>query len=166
MNRCPLEPQGSNLSLLGFIPSSLKDVMVSKNNILVVWSNYYKDLAEKQLASCCRLLDNSPYDYQVETVEAGTYELPSVIRAYHEKQPFDAYLTLGLLLKGSTHHYEFIFEHVKACFVQFAMNGLLLGDGIIYSPSMDLMVERVNNEERVAEAYRAVDYLLRLKAKL
>jgi 6,7-dimethyl-8-ribityllumazine synthase len=130
-----------------------------------VWSNYYKDLAKQQLDSCLTLLNQSEYEYSVETVEAGTYEIPVVIQYYHRNNPYDGYLPLGLLLKGSTDHYEFIWEHVKECFIKFAMDGVLIGNGIISAPSMEAMIKRVENHERVEEALRALDYLIRLKAK-
>ncbi|OGV48866.1 MAG: 6,7-dimethyl-8-ribityllumazine synthase [Legionellales bacterium RIFCSPHIGHO2_12_FULL_42_9] len=139
---------------------------MSKHKLLVVWTNYYNDLAKQQLDSCLSLLDKSEYDYAVETVDAGTYEIPVVIQYYHHHNPYDGYLPLSLLLKGSTDHYEFILEHVKECFIQFAMNGVLIGNGIISAPSMELMIKRVENHERVDEAFRALDYLIRLKEKL
>lgn len=138
---------------------------MSKNKILVVWSDYYNDLAEQQLASCLELLDNSQYEYAVETVDAGTYEIPAVIQYYHRNHPYDGYIPLALLLKGSTDHYEFIWEHIKECFIKFTMDGLFIGNGIISAPSMELLTKRVENHERVKEAVRAIDYLLRLKNK-
>src|SRR5215208_570871 len=135
-----------------------------KSKILVVWSNYYKELAEEQLASCIALLKETPYDYQVETVDAGTYEIPAVIQYFHRHHPFDGYIPLSLLLKGKTDHYEFIREHVKECFVKFSMEGILIGNGIITASTMELLHERVVNGERVKEAVQAIDYLLRLIA--
>jgi 6,7-dimethyl-8-ribityllumazine synthase len=138
---------------------------MANDKILVVWSNYYNTLAKKQLDSCLQILDQSSYEYEVETVEAGTYEIPSVMQYYHRNNPYAGYLPLSLLLKGSTDHYEFIWEHVKECFIQFALDGLLLGNGIISAPTMEILTSRVENHERVAEAYRALDYLIRFKAK-
>ena len=138
---------------------------MSKNKILIVWSNYYKDLAKQQLDSCLSLFDKSEYDYTVETVEAGTYEIPVVIKYFHQKNPYDGYLPLGLLLKGGTDHYEFIWEHLKECFIKFAMDGLFIGNGIISAPNMDAMITRVENHERVKEAFHALDYLMHLKEK-
>lgn len=138
---------------------------MSKAKILVAWSNYYNTLAEKQLSTCLDCLKKSDYDYKVETIDAGTYEIPTVIQYYHEHQPFDGYIPLGLLLKGGTDHYDFILDHVKACFTAFSMKGLMLGNGIISAPSQALLAERVEKGERVEEAFRAVDYLIRLKAR-
>ncbi len=135
------------------------------SNILIVWSNYYPDLAQKHLEVCLNKLKNYDHNYQVETVEAGTYEIPTVIQHYHRNESFDGYLPLSLLLKGKTDHYEFIWEHVKECFIKFALDGLTIGNGIISAPSISVLEERVENGERVQEAINAVDYLIRFKNK-
>jgi 6,7-dimethyl-8-ribityllumazine synthase len=134
--------------------------------ILIVWSNYYQDLSEKYLSLCMHALQKYNYPYQVETVAAGTYEIPAVIRHYHQVAPFDAYLPISLLLQGKTDHYAFIWEHVKTCFTQFALEGIIIGNGIIAAPDAKTMQERVENGERAQEAISALDYLLRLKRKL
>lgn len=138
---------------------------MSEPKILVTWSNYYNDLSEKHLASCLALLKESRYNYEVETIHAGTYEIPAVINYFHQHHAFDGYIPLGLLLKGSTDHYEFIWEHVKECFIQFALNGLKIGNGIIAAPTMDILTGRVDNHERVQEAFNAVDYLIQLNER-
>jgi 6,7-dimethyl-8-ribityllumazine synthase len=136
------------------------------NTILIVWSKYYEDLAKQQLESCLPLLKSRACTYDIEEVKAGTYEIPVVIQHYQSHFPYDAYLPLGLLLKGSTDHYEFIWEHVKTCFIEFAMHGVCIGNGIISAPNMEVMKSRVANQERVQEAVRAIDYLLSLKEKV
>ncbi|MGQ3891645.1 6,7-dimethyl-8-ribityllumazine synthase [Legionella sp. CNM-4043-24] len=139
---------------------------MSREKILVVSSNYYKDLSAIQLDSCRKILDRSPYLFDLEIVDAGAYEIPAVIQYFHKNKPYNGYIPLALLLKGSTDHYEFIWEHVKSCFIQFAMDGILIGNGIISAPSMEILRSRVENNERVEEAYRAVDYLIRMQKRL
>ena len=130
--------------------------------ILIVWSNYYGDLAKKQLDSCLSYLNKTSYQYTVETVDAGVYEIPAVIQYYHHHHPYNGYLPLGLLLKGSTDHYEFIWEHIKECFIKFTLDGLMIGNGIITAPTKELLTSRVEHHERVEEAIRALDYLIKL----
>lgn len=139
--------------------------MMPKTTILIVWSNYYNELAERQLSSCVNLLDQSNHDYHIEKVESGTYEIPAVIHYYAQNKPYDGYIPLSLLLKGSTDHYDFIWEHVKDCLTQFALNGLFIGNGIISAPNIDILTRRVESMARVQEAFNAVDYLIRLKGK-
>ena len=136
---------------------------MSKSKILVVWSNYYKELADQQLKTCLEILNQSDYNYVIETLSSGTYEIPAVIRYYHLHDPFDGYMPLSLLLQGNTDHYEFIWEHIRQSFTQFALEGLSLGNGIITAPSSMIMHDRVMNGERVKEAFLALDYLIKLK---
>ena len=74
----------------------LKLMNLKKNSpdspkLLIIWSHYYQALAEKQLASCRSLLSTSGMEAQVETVEAGAYEIPAVMQYYHQHQPFLKY---------------------------------------------------------------------------
>jgi 6,7-dimethyl-8-ribityllumazine synthase len=133
------------------------------STILIVWSNYYPNLSQKQLECCLNKLRNYHYSYELETVQAGSYEIPAVIQHYHQVRPFDGYLPLGLLLKGKTDHYTFIWEHIKECFIRFSLGGLSLGNGIISAPNRAILEERVENGERIQEAINALDYLIRLK---
>jgi 6,7-dimethyl-8-ribityllumazine synthase len=133
--------------------------------ILILWSDYYKEISLRHLEICLKKLSHYPYAYSVEQVEAGTYELPAVIQYFHRHNPYDGYLPLSLLLKGQTDHYEFIWQHIKDCFTQFTLQEVIIGNGIITAPSFELLEERVNHGERAAEAVRALDYLLRLQYK-
>ena len=45
-------------------------------NILLVSSCIHKELAHEQLDYCSSLVKNAGYDYQVELLQAGTYEIP------------------------------------------------------------------------------------------
>lgn len=139
--------------------------MSKRAKILVVCSNYYPDLAKQYLQGCRPLLEQSPYDYAVETLDAGTYEVPFAIQYFNRNHPYDAYLPLSLLLKGTTDHYEFILRHVQECFIRFAMEGIVIGNGIISAPSMEALTERVENLSRADEALKAIDYLLGLKQR-
>lgn len=136
---------------------------MAQEKILVVWSNYHKGLADQQLESCLKLLRKSDYEFRVEEVKAGTYELPVVMQYFQKHDPYDGYIPLSLLLKGGTDHYEFIWEHVKECFIQFAMQGVLLGNGIISAPTKELLMSRLESGERSLEAFNAVDYLIKFK---
>jgi 6,7-dimethyl-8-ribityllumazine synthase len=158
---------------VGVVIESPGSVMVStkinphKARILVICSNYYPELAKQHLEHALKLLDSpeyqAKYEYSIEMLEAGTYEIPFVIQHCHRNRPFDAYLPLSLLLKGGTDHYEFIWEHVKECFIRFALEGIVIGNGIISAPTMEALTSRVEEGARVEEAVRAIDYLLKFK---
>jgi len=138
--------------------------------ILIVASNIHKKLAAEQLAGCEQLIKKSRHDYQVELVEAGTYELPFVINSYHSTKPYDGYIALGLVLKSNPDHYGYILSHIKRCFTEFALRQIPVGNGIISGDSLDSLAAMVASADPCLSAYpsafRAVDYLIGLKDKL
>ena len=50
------------------------------SKVLIISSNIHQDLAAQQVANCLTIAKQYPHDFQIETVEAGTYEIPFVIK--------------------------------------------------------------------------------------
>ena len=138
--------------------------------ILIISSNIHKELSPKQLASCLEVVKKLRYDYQVEILEAGTYEIPFVINAYHQRCPFDGYIALGLVLNTNPQHYDYIMSHIKLSFSHFALNNIIVGNGIISGSSIEELSNKISNLDPCISAYssavNAVDRLIKLKERL
>ncbi len=138
--------------------------------ILVVSSNVHQELSQKQLDKCLTLIKASHYHYEVETVNAGTYEIPFVIQTYHNTKPFDAYIALGLILKSNTYHYEYIAQHINYCFTQFSLAGIIVGNGIVTGDSVEALSVSLDSDNPCLCAYfsafKAVDYLIQLSQQI
>ncbi|WP_454782634.1 6,7-dimethyl-8-ribityllumazine synthase [Legionella sp. WA2022007384] len=138
--------------------------------ILIISSGVHKDLAAEQLELCVTLVKNAGYDYQVELLQAGAYEIPFVINTYHQKNPFDGYIALGLILKINLDHYDNIMSHIRYCFTQFALNDIVVGNGIITGSTIEELSENVRSANPCHSAYpsafNAVDCLIKLKNKI
>lgn len=138
--------------------------------ILIISSQIHHDLSARQLAYCERVVQKSPYDYQVEVSTAGTYEIPFIINAYHQKNSFDGYIALGLVLKTNPDHYSYIMSHIKECFTAFALNTIAVGSGIVYGDSLQELASKIESQDPCLSAYQsaynAVDYLIKLKKTL
>lgn len=138
--------------------------------LLIISSNVHKELASRQLANCLQFVKKTPYDYQVQILESGSYEIPFVINAWHQKNPFDAYIALGLVLKTNMEHYEYIMSHIKHCFSQFALSGIAVGNGIISGISIDELAIKIDSDDpcvsALPAAVNAVSCLIQLKNTL
>lgn len=138
--------------------------------LLIISSNVHKELAAKQLANCLGLVKKTPHDYQIEILESGTYEIPFVINAWHQKKPFDAYIALGLVLKTNLDHYEYIMSHIQYCFTRFAMSNIVVGNGIVSGLSIDDLATKIDSHDPCASAYpsaiNAVNCLIQLQHQL
>lgn len=53
--------------------------------ILIISSCIHKELAALQLSNCIELVKDSNYEYQIESLQAGTYEIPFVINTFQKK---------------------------------------------------------------------------------
>jgi 6,7-dimethyl-8-ribityllumazine synthase len=136
------------------------------SKILIISSNIHAELSSKQLANCLELVKKSDYEYQVEILKAGTYEIPFVIQAYHQKNIFDGYIALGLVLKTNADHFDYIMSHIKTCFSQFALDSIPVGNGIITGSNIEELSTKIHSDDPCLSAYpsafNAVDYLIKL----
>lgn len=53
--------------------------------ILIIASCIHKELSAKQVSYCVEVVKDSGYEYQVESFQAGTYEIPFVIILFRKK---------------------------------------------------------------------------------
>ncbi|CDZ76294.1 6,7-dimethyl-8-ribityllumazine synthase [Legionella massiliensis] len=138
--------------------------------LLLISANVHQDLSARQLAYCERLVKESEHDYQIEVAAAGTYEIPFIINAYQQRNPFDGYIALGLVLKTNLDHYDYIMSHIKECFTSFALNSIAVGNGIVSGNSLDELTLKIDSSDPCLSAYpsavKAVDYLVKLKKNL
>lgn len=140
------------------------------SKILIISSSIHQDLTAKQIANCLNIAKQYPHDFQIETMEAGTYEIPFVIQAYHKKNRFDGYIALGLVLTTNPDHYEYIMSHIKTCFSQFALENIAVGNGIISGADIQELATKIDSPDPCLSGYpsalKAVDYLIKLNRHL
>ena len=78
--------------------------MIKKRKILIVIANYYSDISNSLLDSAKKTLIK-PFKLRVITVP-GVFEMPVIISKNIKK--FDAFISLGCVIKGKTPHFDFI----------------------------------------------------------
>ncbi|STX51789.1 6,7-dimethyl-8-ribityllumazine synthase [Legionella busanensis] len=136
--------------------------------ILIVSSNIHPELSVKQLQNSLDIIKDTSYQYQVESIKAGSYEIPFVINHYHNKNPFDGYIALGLILKKNLDHYHYIMNHVSTCFTQFALQGMIVGNGIITGLSLEELETNLDSKDPCLcgyiSAFNAVNSLIKFKS--
>ena len=138
--------------------------------ILIISSEIHKQLASEQLDLCLALVKNAGYNYQIELLQAGAYEIPFVINTYHQNKPFDGYIALGLILNANPDHYDTIMSHIRYCFTQFALKDIIVGNGIISGSTIEDLNDKIHSSNPCLSAYlsafNAVDCLIKLKNKI
>tara|TARA_X000001036_G_scaffold432606_1_gene468776 strand:- start:1011 stop:1436 length:426 start_codon:yes stop_codon:yes gene_type:complete len=73
--------------------------------ILIVNSNYYKNVSNNLLSSAKKLFNKN--EFKISIIEVpGAFEIPITIRKNIKK--FDGFIALGCVIKGQTPHFDLI----------------------------------------------------------
>ena len=99
-----------------------------KKKILIVNANYYNDISTGLLSSTKRLIPKN-FVYKIINVP-GVFEIPVTISKNIKK--FDAFISLGCVIKGETPHFNFISKASTEAIMNLAVNSKKpIGNGII-----------------------------------
>ena len=79
-----------------------------KKKVLIVVSDYYKDISEALLKSTKKFL-NKKTDLKIIKVP-GVFEIPVIISKNLKK--FDGFIAIGCVIKGKTAHFDLISKSV------------------------------------------------------
>ena len=99
-------------------------------HILVIDAPYYEALANALLDGATHVLDEAGATYERVSVP-GVLEVPAALEMAVESGRFDGFVTLGVVIRGETTHYDIVaFESARAIMDQTVRHRLALGNGI------------------------------------
>ena len=121
-----------------------------KKKILIVVSDYYKNISSGLLKSAKNEIQNS---FNIKTIRVpGVFEIPVTISKNIKK--FNGFIALGCIIKGKTPHFEFISKATTNSIMNLSIeNKKPIGNGIITCLNMNQAIKRKNKGK---EASRAV----------
>ena len=76
-----------------------------KNKILIVVSNYYKEISDNLIAGSTKFLQENNYEYDL-IYAPGCFEIPFLIKKNINN--YEAFISLGCVIRGETYHFEVI----------------------------------------------------------
>ena len=102
-----------------------------KKKILVVASNYYKEITKNLINGSLKKIEVKKNNITIIKVP-GTFEIPVIISKNLKR--FDAFIALGCVIKGETPHFDFICNSTFASLLNLSTNSKKpIGNGIITS---------------------------------
>ena len=121
-----------------------------KKKILIVISNYYKDISFGLLKNAQNHL---PKNFIIKIIKVpGVFEIPVTISKNLKK--FDGFIALGCVIKGQTPHFEFISQSSTNALMDLSIQSKKpIGNGIITCLNMKQAIIR---KKKGAEAVSAV----------
>jgi len=132
--------------------------------VLIVEARYYAHLNDMLLAGARRALDG--HDVEVITVP-GALEVPGAISLASDGGEFDAYVGLGVVIRGETYHFEIVAGESARGIMALTMDGLPVGNGILTVENEAQAIVRADpgQGDKGGDAARAALALLQLQER-
>ena len=111
--------------------------------ILIINSNYYKDISKKLVFSSKKKLNSKRIKINIINVP-GIYEIPIAIRKNIKK--YDGFVALGCVIKGQTPHFDLICSSTFNSILNLSiLFNKPIGNGIITAYNMKQALQRCNS---------------------
>lgn len=120
------------------------------SKVLIIISDYYKDIADLLLAGAKKELNSKNIQYD-ELYVPGTFEIPAAIvfSIMNDRNSYHGYLALGCIICGETDHYHYICRGVIGSLSEIAIqHAVPLGMGIITAGSKEQALIRADQNKK------------------
>ena len=126
-----------------------------KKKVLIVVSDYYKDISEALLTSTKKYLDKKT-NLRIIRVP-GVFEIPVIISKNIKK--FDGFVAIGCVIKGKTVHFDLISKSVIDAIMNISINSKKpVGNCILTCFNYKQALARKNKGKEAALALNSVLY--------
>ncbi|MCC2977724.1 6,7-dimethyl-8-ribityllumazine synthase [Sphingomonas sp. PL-96] len=134
--------------------------------ILIVEARFYDHLNDLLLDGARTALQEAGQDYEIITVP-GALEIPGAVAMAAETGQFDAYVALGVVIRGETYHFEIVANESARGLMALAMDGLPIGNGILTVEDEAQALARAdrNDKDKGGEAAKAALAMLALRQR-
>jgi 6,7-dimethyl-8-ribityllumazine synthase len=137
-------------------------------HILIIEARFYDGLLDALQQGARAALEAVGASYDIITVP-GALEIPGAIVLAAESGRYDAYVALGVVLRGETTHYDIVAgESARAIMDLTIQQHLAIGNGILTCETERQAWERaqISGQDKGGGAARAALHMLALKDRL
>ena len=100
------------------------------STILIVEARFYPHLNDMLIAGARAAIEAAGHKHETLTVP-GALELPAAIALAARSGRFCAFVSLGVVIRGETYHFEVVSEESARGIMQLTMDGFAIGNGIL-----------------------------------
>jgi 6,7-dimethyl-8-ribityllumazine synthase len=136
-------------------------------HILIAEARFYAHLNDMLLEGARGAIESAGHTHETITVP-GALELPGAIALASESGNYDAYVALGVVIRGETYHFEIVAGESARGLMALTMDGLAVGNGILTVENEQQAIVRANAKQanKGGGAAEAALALLELKSRL
>ena len=114
--------------------------------ILIVEARFYDHLNDMLLAGARRAIEEAGHVHETVTVP-GALEVPGAIALAVETGRYDAYVAVGVVIRGETYHFEIVSNESARGIMALTMDGIAIGNGILTTENEAQAVYRADPDQ-------------------
>jgi 6,7-dimethyl-8-ribityllumazine synthase len=134
--------------------------------ILIVEARFYDHLNDLLIDGARNAIEDAGHVHETLTVP-GALEVPGAIAFAAESGRYDAFVALGVVIRGETYHFEIVSNESARGIMALALDGLAVGNGIltVENEAQALTRARRTEKDKGGEAAKAALAMLDLKQR-
>jgi 6,7-dimethyl-8-ribityllumazine synthase len=135
-------------------------------DILIVEARFYAHLNDMLIAGARAALEAQGHNVEVLTVP-GALEIPGAIALAAEADRYDAFVAIGVVIRGETYHFEIVAGESARAIMALTMDGIAIGNGIltVEDEAQALVRADPGQKDKGGEAAKAALALLALQER-
>ncbi|MEH3122671.1 MAG: 6,7-dimethyl-8-ribityllumazine synthase [Sphingomonas phyllosphaerae] len=136
-------------------------------NVLIVEARFYDHLNDMLVAGATAAVKAAGHRAEVLTVP-GALEVPGAIALAAESGRYDAFVALGVVIRGETYHFEIVANESARGIMALTMDGVPIGNGILTTENEAQAIARADPAQldKGGAAAKAALAMLDLKERL
>ena len=134
--------------------------------ILIVEARFYSHLNDLLLEGARAAIEAAGLSHETVTVP-GALEIPGAVALAAESGRYDAFVALGVVIRGETYHFEIVAGESARGLMALSMDGLAVGNGIltVENEAQALTRAKPDEKDKGGEAAKAALAMLALKSR-
>lgn len=134
--------------------------------VLIVEARFYDHLNDLLIEGAREAIEEAGHRHETITVP-GALEIPGAIAMAAETGRYDAFVALGVIIRGETYHFEVVSNESARGLMALSMDALAIGNGIltVENEAQALTRARKDEKDKGGDAARAAMAMLGLKER-
>ena len=136
-------------------------------HLLIIEARFYDHLNDLLIDGARAAIEAAGHTHETLTVP-GALEVPAAIALADQSERFDAYVALGVVIRGETYHFEIVAGESARGIMALTIDGLAIGNGIltVENEAQALTRARPTEKDKGGEAAKAALALLDLRERM
>lgn len=116
------------------------------SKVLIVEARFYAHLNDMLLEGARSAIEQAGHEHETVTVP-GALEIPGAIALADETEAYDAYVALGVIIRGETYHFEVVSNESARGIMDLTLSGVPVGNGVLTVENEAQAIARANAKQ-------------------